>query len=97
MKTKKQKREELLKAALRQRVADIANGSAGYDFDAEGEFATASFLERFIPALELTFGYERKVEHGTVSNSYLFKAHNLAHFNEIDSTTDFLFESGVRA
>lgn len=86
--TKKQKQQ---KKALRRRVSDIANGAAGYLFDQEDEFATASFLERFVPAIEVSFGFNES------NHTYICKTHNLGHFNNIDSTTDFLWEQGVRA
>lgn len=92
MKTKrktKAQREAEQKAALRQRVADIAIGAAGYNFDDESEFATAEFLERFVPALRVCFG--------TDGNDYLWSAHCLGKWNDIDSSTQALWENGVRA
>lgn len=87
-KTKSQ-REIAAKAALRQRVADIASGAAGYRFDAEDEFATADFLSRFVNAL--------KDQLNTGDREYAFGLHCLQHFDNVDSTTDHLFECGFRA
>lgn len=85
----KQKREAELYAALRQRVADIACGALGGNFDHEDEFATADFLERFMPALKVVFGTE--------DNGYAFGLHCLGHFNNIDTTTKHLWDCKVRA
>jgi len=87
-KTKAQ-RETEQKAALRQRVADIATGAAGYEFDCQGEFSTAEMLSRFIPALKVQFDEEGR--------SHLWNAGNLNNYENIDSTADFLWEYGVRA
>jgi len=95
-KTKAQ-REEEAKLALRQRVHDIACGAAGFQFDQDSEFATADFLERFVPALKAQFEFEEKTEQGTTSNKYLFEVRNLHHYDNIDSTTEFLFTNQVRA
>lgn len=97
----KEQREEIAKSALRQRVEVLAMGAAGYDFKAEGEFATAGFLSRFIPALKLQFGYDRVPDdtkpQQRENNHYLWSVSNLEYFDNIDSTTEFLFEQGVRA
>ena len=82
--TKKALREAAEKAALRQRVRDIACGAAGYDFDKEDEFATAGFLERFVCALKATFG--------TDGNEYLWKPHCLSNFDTIETTTNLLWK-----
>lgn len=87
--TQKEKREKAAKLALRKRVADIAIGAAGFNFDSEEEFATADFLERFVPALEICFG--------TDGNSYLWRPHCLGKWDTIDSATEALWEHGVRA
>lgn len=93
----KARREEEAKAALRQRIHDIACGAAGFQFDQEGEFATADFLERFVSALKAQFGFEEKSEQGTTSNKFLFDVNILHHYDNIDSATDFLFRNDVRA
>lgn len=85
--TKAQK-DAIEKSKLRRRVADIAIGAAGYDFDNESEFATAEFLSRFISGLKVIFGTE--------TNEYLWGLHNLHHWDTIDSSTNALWESGVR-
>ena len=77
------------KNALRLRVRDIAVGSAGYNFDGKNEFATAEFLSRFVPALKETFDREGR--------SHLWLTSNLNCYDNIDTTTDFLFSHGVRA
>lgn len=82
--SKKQEAEAAAKAAFRQRVHDIACGAAGYNFDKEEEFATAEFLERFVCALRDTFG--------TAEHKYMWEPHCLGHFNNIDSTTEFLWD-----
>jgi len=87
-KTKAQ-REAEQKAALRQRVADIATGAAGYELDADSEFSTAEVLSRLMPALQIQFSMEGR--------DYLWALSNLGNYNDIDSTTDFLYEHGVRA
>lgn len=85
------KKQKLHKKALRQRVCDLATGAAGFKFDEEGELATADFLSRFIPAIEVAFGINAE------NHSYVCKVHNLQHFNDIDSTTEYLWEEGIRA
>ena len=85
----KAQREAAQKAALRRRVADIAIGAAGYNFDDPDEFATAEFLERFVCALEVAFGTEE--------NHYLWQACCLSRWNNIDSSTEALGERGVTA
>lgn len=92
-KTKEQHETEA-RAALRQRVQDIATGAAGFQFDADGEFATAEFLSRFIPALKVQFGTEEKA---IPSNSHCWLLSNLHYFDNVDTATAFLYESGVRA
>jgi hypothetical protein len=94
----KEQRDTEAKAALRQRVHDIACGAAGYQFDEDDQFATADFLSRFIPALKAQFGFDdtkEKAKDG-LSNNYLFDVQNLDNYDNVDTTTDFLFEHGVR-
>lgn len=96
-KTKAQ-REDEARAALRHRVSDIAVGAAGYNFDTEDEWAGAQMLSRFLPALKAQFGEEEEDEKGRKSNNhFLFESHNLEHYDNIDSATDFLFKNGIRA
>jgi hypothetical protein len=85
----KQQRRDAQFAALRQRVADIACGASGTPFDSEDDFATADFLSRFIPALKANFE--------TKGRDYLWSPYNIDRFDRIDSTTQFLWEHGVRA
>lgn len=70
-------------------MSDIASGAAGYKFEQEGEFATADFLSRFVNALKEQLDFDGK--------EYVFGLHCLQHFDNVDSTTDHLFESGIRA
>ncbi len=77
------------KQRLRRRVADIAIGAAGYDFDYMGEFSTAELLSRFVPALQVVFGEQ--------GQDWMWSASNLHRYENIDSTTDFLWKNGVRA
>lgn len=91
MKTKrktKAQREAAQKAALRQRVRDIATGAAGYEFDSDDEFATADFLSRFVAALQITFGNEQ--------NGFLWKPHCLGGWDNIDAATEQLWAHGIR-
>lgn len=85
----KAQRDAIAYKKLRRRVADIATGAAGYGFDAEDEFATAEFLRRFIPALKVCFRCNGK--------AYLFYDVNLHYFHNVDTTTEWLFRSGIRA
>lgn len=89
----KEQREAEAKIALRRRVCDIACGAAGYQFDTDGEFATAEFLSRFVSALRAQF----EVTDRNSTNDHLFTVANLSHYNDIDTATDFLFRYGVRA
>lgn len=93
----KEQREAEAKASLRQRVADIACGAAGYQFDNGEEFAGAEFLSRFVPALQAVFGEETDDGKVKSSNNYLFNTLNLNHYDNIDTATDFLYEHHVRA
>jgi hypothetical protein len=90
----KEQRDTEGRAALRQRVHDIACGAAGYQFDGEEEWATAEFLSRFLPALKAQFGESPDPQ---IGRDYLWAITNLNHYNDIDTTADFLFEHGVRA
>ena len=92
----KEQREAEQRAALRQRIADIATGAAGYEFDNGDEFATADFLARFVPALRVQFGFDEKREELKKFN-HLWSLINLQNYNDVDSTTDFFFDHGVRA
>lgn len=76
------------KKLLRQRIYDIACGALGGEFT-DDEFADADFLSRFIPALRLAFGCQDR--------EFFWYPSNLHHFDNVDSTTDFLFCHGVRA
>jgi hypothetical protein len=84
----KEQREIQQKSALRRRIADIATGAAGYEFDQETEWASAEFLSRFVCALQVLFGTEK--------NEYLWKPHCLNYWENIDSATNALWEHGVR-
>ncbi len=89
--TAKQKKENQLRAALRQRLHDVAVGAGisdvdGVDwwsFDLEG-------LRRFIQSVDLLFvdGDEKK---------HLTAHWNIDEYDSLDKTTDFLFRNGIRA
>lgn len=83
------------KAALYQRVADIAAGASMGESSSDDEhfFATADFLSRFIPALKVEFLCEANGK----SNKFAFEPHCLAHFENVEKTVDHLFNIGVRA
>lgn len=87
-KTKQQKEVEG-RANLRKRVADIATGAAGFQFDFEGESSSARVLSRLVPALKVRFGNE--------NNQFLFLPCNLGHYDTIDSITEFFWDHDVRA
>lgn len=93
--TKKQ-REEKAKAALEQRIQDTVNGATGGYFDSGEDWLTAENLSRVVPALRDTFQGE-KDEHGRCPWSYCFDLHNLNHYDDVSSITNFLFEQGIRA
>lgn len=76
------------KKLLRQRIHDIASGALGSNFT-ENEFANADFLSRFIPALRAVLGDQGR--------DWFWYPTALHHFDNVDSTTDFLFSAGVRA
>jgi hypothetical protein len=92
----KEQREAEAKAALRQRIADIAVGASGSEFDNGDEFATADFLSRFVPALRVQFGLDAEGKERGDRNYFWFPS-NLGRYDNIDTTTDFFFEHGVRA
>jgi hypothetical protein len=80
---------------VRQRVEDIAMGAAGYDFSGD-EWATAEFLSRFIPALKVQFGMDNEGKDRNDRVCLWFPS-NLHHYDNVDTTTEFFFELGVRA
>ena len=92
----KEQRDAAAKAALRQRIADIATGAAGAEFDHDDEWANADMLSRFVPALRVQFGLDAEGNERT-DRAHLWFLSNLHYFDDVDSVTDFFFEHGVRA
>jgi len=92
----KEQRETAAKAALRQRIADIATGAAGYKFDGADEWANADFLARFVPALRVQFGLDSEGNERRDRNHFWFLS-NVNHYENVDTTSEFFFEHGVRA
>lgn len=92
----KEQREAAAKAALRQRITDIATGAAGGVFDDGDNFATADFLARFVPALRVQFGLDSEGKE-VARWDHLWFASNLDRYDNVDTTTDFLFANDVRA
>lgn len=85
----KSEKESEAKAALRQRIADIYAGACGESADTENFFMTLDPASRAITALKNLFGEEGR--------SYMWESYCLGRFETIDSTTEFLFQNGVRA
>lgn len=104
-KTKAQIREEQEKAALWQRVYDIACGATGGYFyrDAEepiGAWEIVATLDteafgRFVNALKLVFALDDSVDGH--HRSFMVEPHCLHRFATIDSATEFLYTMGIRA
>jgi hypothetical protein len=94
----KEQREEIARAALRQRIEDIALGAEGDEgvLDKNGWFAGAHCLSRLIPALRARFGLDDEGNERT-DIKYLWYPSNLDSFDNVDTITDFLYEHGVRA
>lgn len=86
-KSKKSRRINCQKKALRQRISDIYSGVVGSPWT--DDFATAECLSKVAPVLMQLFG--------NPDNDYLWKLHNLVNFQSVDSATEFLFRNGVRA
>jgi len=77
-------------AALRVRVRDILLGACGgEDPDTESFWLTLDGASRAIPALRTAFGSDK--------NTYLWQPHNLGRYESLDSITNLLYGSGVRA
>lgn len=96
-KTKQQKISQE-KAALKQRLADMARGAYGgnqpLDFDADtfgvmsGEMGLDAFGRWLVAIGKYLLGEKHQ---------YLIELWNLAHFDSLDGAVDFLHEHGVRA
>jgi hypothetical protein len=94
----KEQREAAAKAALRQRIEDIALGAEGgagvlgpHDW-----FAGADCLGRLLPALKARFGLDEKGEE-LERIAYLWSNGNLHYYDNVDSITEFFWNAGVRA
>ena len=90
------------KAALRQRIEDIACG-AGVDIDGLEEsdlllcFDCSTF-GRFLKALKNTFHHQEKFDDGSeIDNRHLFEEYSFEHYDTIDNITNHLYKGGVRA
>lgn len=95
-KTKAQ-REAEDKEALRQRIEDIAVGAEGEGGPATNDWwANAHCLSRFVPALKAQFGMDEKGEERKDRNCFWYPV-NLYHFDNVDTTTEFFWDHGVRA
>lgn len=97
----KQEREREEKAALRQRLWDMALGACGaytgtMDDMEELNCTPYSSLEHFgafLAAVKRAF--ERSDE--GYRNSHLFESHCWRHWNDFDNLTNHLYRGGVRA
>lgn len=104
-KTKAQIREEQEKAALWQRVYDIACGATEGYFcrDAEDpiggwEIVAVQDTEafgRFVNALRIVFALDDSIDGH--HKAFMVEPHCLYRFATIDSATEFLYGMGIRA
>jgi hypothetical protein len=85
--TKQQQIEEQRKL-LQARVKDVVTGACGEVPDGDF-FTTAEQLSRIVPALKGIFPDD--------SNSFMWMPHNLCHFENVETITEFLFSNGERA
>jgi len=85
----KRTRNDVAKAALLRRIADVYSGACGYKCDDGNVFIGAEELSRIIPVLESIFGTE--------DNGGLWSSDNLSHFDTPQNAADALFTAGVRA
>jgi len=94
-KTKAQ-REKEARAALWQRVCDIASGAAGRGVDDPYDnFFNPEDLAKLLPALEDRLDLPKI---GDNRRSHLTdNPHNLNYYTDLETLVDFLFEQGVRA
>ena len=94
----KAQREKEARAALLQRITDIYSGALGLEWTDE-EFATSDTLSRIAPALREIFGPQ--VTMGASADGepvkWPWEPHNLDHFEDPETATEFLFDGGFRA
>lgn len=100
-KTKAQ-RETEQRAALEQRVLDIATGVVGSDAGDDEDGAEIIWavnepehIQRFIGALESVFGAQ--VEHHEETYSLLTRHWMISEYKDLESTVGLLWRLGVRA
>lgn len=86
------RKETAKKAALRQRIADIASGARGADFDAAEEILALEDLPRFLSALKERFPALKEDEQEAVTANW-----RLDEFEMLDVATDHLWDHGIRA
>lgn len=94
----KDQREADAKDALRQRIEDIALGAEGEAgvLDSAHFFANAIFLSRFLPALKAAFGTDESGNERQDRKHFWYLS-NLDNYDTVDTTTEFLWNHGVRA
>lgn len=85
----KQKKENVQKKALLQRITDVYSGALGSNWDDE-EFATAAILEKVVHALEKIFGPQNDW-------GFMWANHCLSHFDTPNTAMEFLYEHGIKA
>ena len=84
-------REAEKREALLQRIQDIYSGACGRAMDEQDDcYASPSELSRVVPALQECFGTNQK-------KAFIWSPHNLEHFENPFSATDFLFRHDFRA
>lgn len=90
--SEKARKASAAKRALRRRIADIASGARGADFDAENETLTIADLPRFLAGLKERFPAlaEDRLRH--VTGDW-----RLDEFETLDEATEHLWEHGIRA
>ena len=90
------KAEKKQKEALRIRVADIVSGACGRDMDTNDDWVTLSEVGGAIVALkERLLQPHFRLEDKEIPD-HMMSPHNLDHYENIDSLTDFYWEQGVR-
>lgn len=90
----KAEREAAQKAALKQRIADIAAGVNYGPLDENDDIMCAEPLAQFVIALRATFALELD---SSERNTYPWNINCLPYFSSVKSTTEFLWERGFRA
>ena len=99
----KQRRVNALKDQkdmLRNQVWAVCCGACGEAIETGDHYLMPTDLSRAIPALKEMFQGEPETEDGGGASrpkAFLFAPGNLAHYETVDTITDFFFEYGVRA